>query len=231
MHWMGTSWRVSYLFHRETPFEFLFGIYGLWTKVSNCCRICLSYLMFWSPDLSIYPCCWQTHLCYQQLWAFSVYYFCSLIFSTFRGMGIGAFLEPLVVVTLLLGGTWINRSSGISRSYSRNTARSSSLASDGFSDKTVDGVEHGLPTTTGTDDGSLPSSPSRSLSPSLLLDQGRPLRARPIGLWSWKREIMTPNTAKFRNRCFSRLLRRFPFLVECWYWTLVYWVGHLLHQS
>ncbi|PGH35245.1 hypothetical protein GX50_01941 [[Emmonsia] crescens] len=142
-------------------------------------------------------------------------------------MGIGAFLEPLVVVTLLLGGTWINRSSGISRSYSRNTARSSSLASDGFSDKTVDGVEHGLPTTTGTDDGSLPSSPSRSLSPSLLLDQGRPLRARPIGLWSWKREIMTPNTAKFRNRCFSRLLRRFPFLVECWYWTLVYWTYQL----
>lgn len=65
---------------------------------------------------------------------------------------------------------------------------------------------------------------NRSLSPSLLLNQERPWRIRRIGLWLWKGEIITPNTTKFRNRRFSRFFRRFPFLVECWYWTLVYWV-------
>ncbi|KLJ12293.1 hypothetical protein EMPG_12636 [Blastomyces silverae] len=142
-------------------------------------------------------------------------------------MGIGTFLEPFVVITLLVGGTWINRSSEISRPFTRDTSRSNSVASDELRDKTVDSVEDGLSTTTSTDDGSLSSPFYCSLSPSLLLDQERPWRTRQIWLWSWKREVMTPNTAKYRNRCFSRFLRRFPFLVECWYWTLVYWTYQL----
>ncbi|OJD18594.1 hypothetical protein AJ78_01365 [Emergomyces pasteurianus Ep9510] len=141
-------------------------------------------------------------------------------------MGIGALLEPLVVVTLLLGGTWINRSSDFSPPYAWNTPRSGSVKSADFSDK-LDSVEDGLSATTGTDDGSVSSPPYRSLPPYLITDQERPRRVRQIGLWSWRREVMTPNTAIFRNRCFSRLLRKFPFLVECWYWTLVYWTYQL----
>ncbi|PGG97022.1 hypothetical protein GX51_07521 [Blastomyces parvus] len=142
-------------------------------------------------------------------------------------MGIGAFLEPLVVIALLVGGTWINRSSEISRPFTRDATRSNSVASDELTDKTVDSVEDGLSTTTSSDDGSFSSPFYCSLSPSLLLDQERPWRTRHICLWLWKREIMTPNTAKYRHRCFSRFLRRFPFLVECWYWTLLYWTYQL----
>ncbi|OAX85056.1 hypothetical protein ACJ72_00557 [Emergomyces africanus] len=142
-------------------------------------------------------------------------------------MGLGASLEPLVVVTLLLGGTWINRSSDLSPLYAWNTTRSSSVKCADFSDKTVDSIDDELPTITGADNGSASGPSYRSLPPSLTIDQEHPRRARQIGLLSWKREVMTPNTAVFRNRCFSRLLRRFPFLVECWYWTLVYWTYQL----
>ncbi|EQL36759.1 integral membrane protein, variant [Blastomyces dermatitidis ER-3] len=151
----------------------------------------------------------------------------SLTISTIQGMGIGTFLEPLVVITLLVGGTWINRSSEISRPFTHDTTRPSSVTSDEFTDKTVGSVEDGLSTTTSTHDGSMSTHLYCSLSPSLLLDQEPPWRTRQIWLWSWKREVMTPNTAKYRNRCFSRFLRRFPFLVECWYWTLVYWTYQL----
>ncbi|KAL2369747.1 hypothetical protein RJ035_004010 [Blastomyces gilchristii] len=151
----------------------------------------------------------------------------SLTISTIQGMGIGTFLEPLVVITLLVGGTWINRSSEISRPFTHDTTRPSSVTSDEFTDKTVGSVEDGLSTTTSTHDGSMSTHLYCSLSPSLLLEQEPPWRTRQIWLWSWKREVMTPNTAKYRNRCFSRFLRRFPFLVECWYWTLVYWTYQL----
>ncbi|OJD24375.1 hypothetical protein ACJ73_04261 [Blastomyces percursus] len=142
-------------------------------------------------------------------------------------MGIGAFLEPLVVITLLVGGTWINRSSQISRPFTHDTTSHNTVTSDELTDKTVDSVEDGLSTFTSADDWSLSSPCYCSLSPSLLPEQEPPWRTRQILLWSWKREVMTPNTAKYRNRCFSRFLRRFPFLVECWYWALVYWTYQL----
>jgi hypothetical protein len=43
----------------------------------------------------------------------------------------------------------------------------------------------------------------------------------------WRREVASPNTAVFSDRLLSRLLRRLPFLVECWYWALIYWVYQL----
>ena len=33
--------------------------------------------------------------------------------------------------------------------------------------------------------------------------------------------------ADVSGRLLSRLLRRFPFLVEAWYWALIYWVRAL----
>ena len=36
---------------------------------------------------------------------------------------------------------------------------------------------------------------------------------------------MSPNTKRFQDYFLSRLLKKFPFLVEAWYWALIYWVS------
>ncbi|KAJ6471227.1 PAP2 superfamily-domain-containing protein, partial [Mycena vitilis] len=41
------------------------------------------------------------------------------------------------------------------------------------------------------------------------------------------RTVRSRNTAVWRNTRLSRVLRRFPFLVEVWYWLLVYWTYQL----
>ncbi|KAJ7211300.1 PAP2 superfamily-domain-containing protein [Mycena pura] len=41
------------------------------------------------------------------------------------------------------------------------------------------------------------------------------------------RTVRSRNTAVWRNTLVSRALRRFPFLVEVWYWLLVYWTYQL----
>ncbi|KAJ7634933.1 PAP2 superfamily-domain-containing protein [Roridomyces roridus] len=41
------------------------------------------------------------------------------------------------------------------------------------------------------------------------------------------RPIKSRNTAVWRHTWVSRILRRFPFLVEVWYWLLVYWTYQL----
>jgi hypothetical protein len=66
---------------------------------------------------------------------------------------------------------------------------------------------------------------SRSTSPSLLAAQDPKWRYRRIGLWGMKTNVVTPNTRRSKGYFLSRLLERFPFLVKCWYWALVYWVN------
>lgn len=51
------------------------------------------------------------------------------------------------------------------------------------------------------------------------LDRWRPRRLHALG---FQTAILTPNTAIFRNRLFSRLLLRFPFILEIIYWALIY---------
>lgn len=139
-------------------------------------------------------------------------------------MGVGAFLEPLAVVVLLFGGAWVNREPNVLRPY---TLRSSSPCSSRGT-----GEEDGLPAASSEPD-ILSKSPkststSRALSPSLTVAHEERWRKRKIGFWRWHAEVETPNTAVFRNRMLSRLVHRFPFLVECWYWALIYWVGAVL---
>ncbi|PYH94814.1 integral membrane protein [Aspergillus ellipticus CBS 707.79] len=134
-------------------------------------------------------------------------------------MGAGAILEPLAVVVLLFGGTWINRTAG---SFpARRARRKSSLTSRGSS---PDAIESGLSTPT-VKDGLLPR--RLSSSSSLSQDGQSRWRKRQIGIFSSAFEVTTPDTAVFRDRLLSRLLRKFPFLVECWYWALVYWTYQL----
>lgn len=130
-------------------------------------------------------------------------------------MGVGAVLEPLIVIALLFGGAWINRATDYSFSSSDARWQNEKTDSRGSeSGKSIYDVPGMKPL----------SSKNRSLSPSLLPSQVNPWRQRELRLFGYSRMIDTPNTAVFRNRFLSRLLRKFPFLVEAWYWALIYWV-------
>lgn len=136
-------------------------------------------------------------------------------------MGAGAYLEPLAVIILLFGGAWINRAPdytfSIKRSrWQKDVFETASISPDlsnaeDFADKEAEAL----------------FAKSRSLSPSLLTAQTTAWRMRGVKILKWRKEIATPNTAVFQNRLLSRLLHKFPFLVEAWYWALIYWVYQL----
>lgn len=130
-------------------------------------------------------------------------------------MGAGAFLEPLVVISLLVGGTLINRS--------RKEVLSSPIWA---SHKRDDSWESGT-ISPSSEDGLL--SPRSRVGSSTYLGQSEESgwRRRRIGLMGWQADVRSPNTAPFSNRLLSRLLKNFPFLVEVWYWALIYWVYQL----
>ncbi|KAF2264758.1 integral membrane protein [Lojkania enalia] len=131
-------------------------------------------------------------------------------------MGAGAFIEPLVVVTLLFGGTWVNRNTQY-RIFQRGRSPLSSPRSS-----SPDSLESGR---------SSPRSSStlldRAASPSLLTPQEPKWRKREIKVLGFKREVVSPSTRRFQGYFLSRLLMKFPFLVEAWYWALIYWVYQL----
>jgi len=135
--------------------------------------------------------------------------------------GIGAVAEPLVVVALLVIGTWINRD------FEPGRRRRPLLDTRRISDEDVPRPRD----REGLEDVDLEA---RSASPSLLAAPPK-WRNRRLKLWGMEREVTTPNTRRFRAYFLSRLLQRFPFLVECWYWALIYWVGfsipHILNKT
>ncbi|KAA8642251.1 hypothetical protein EYZ11_011162 [Aspergillus tanneri] len=134
-------------------------------------------------------------------------------------MGAGAILEPLVVIVLLFGGTWINRTTGSLSLVRRARRRSGAFSRDG----SPDWIESGFPTPTAKD-GLLSRRP---LSPSVLQPDQDRWHQRKIGFLSYTVEVTSPNTVVFQDRFLSRLLRKLPFLAECWYWALVYWTYQL----
>ncbi|KAL2759796.1 hypothetical protein ACRALDRAFT_1060214 [Sodiomyces alcalophilus JCM 7366] len=138
-------------------------------------------------------------------------------------MGIGAVAEPLVVVTLLFGGTWFNR----------NTGRDDAYDNLGWTDDDLDHGEskrsddrNGSPVRSGTVS---PVSETALLAShsTLAASDEPPRRLRKIKFFKYQRTVTTPNTRVFKDRLLSRVLRKFPFLVEAWYWALVYWVYQL----
>lgn len=134
-------------------------------------------------------------------------------------MGAGAFIEPLVVVSLLFGGTWVNRNSEYrlfaSSRHDRHANRATSPSHD--RSDSPDSIESALESPTAVD-GLLPR---RFPSPSP--QEGR-WRKREFQLFGFRRSVTSPNTRVFKDRFLSRLLNKFPFLVEAWYWALIYWV-------
>ncbi|KAK4935911.1 hypothetical protein LTR10_023123 [Elasticomyces elasticus] len=131
-------------------------------------------------------------------------------------MGASAFLEPLVVVTLLFGGAWVNRATD--DTFPRASQQWDETLPEAYQ---VD-VDADLDI-----EGARLSQGKRSLSPSLLPSQEHKWRQREITIMGYHKVIETPNTAVFRNRFLSRVLHKFPFLLEAWYWALIYWVYQL----
>lgn len=129
-------------------------------------------------------------------------------------MGVGAFLEPLVVISLLVGGTIINR------------GKKEVLGSPVWASHKRDDSREAGPPSPSSEDGLL-SPRSRIPSTSLGQSEESGWRRRRIGLLGWQADVRSPNTQQFSNRLLSRVLRNFPFLVEVWYWALVYWVYQL----
>ncbi|KAF2762767.1 integral membrane protein [Pseudovirgaria hyperparasitica] len=128
-------------------------------------------------------------------------------------MGVGAFVEPLVVVTLLFGGAWVNRNTSVRFSLKAPSSRRNSS----------DNLESGL-RSPNSEDGLLEDPQNRPISPSLLPSQESRYRTRKLRLFSWQKEVTSPNTRLHKNTFLSRVLQKLPFLVEVWYWALIYWV-------
>ncbi|KAJ5899846.1 integral membrane protein [Penicillium taxi] len=132
-------------------------------------------------------------------------------------MGIGAALEPLVIVVVLFGGTWINRnpsSSLFQKSFRRSSSYVRTLSHDSLE--------------------SVCSSPTSNidlLSPRpefrLSFSPDAQWHKRQLKLFGLSFSVTSPNTTIFHDRLLSRILRKVPFLVECWYWALVYWIYQL----
>ncbi|ORY19571.1 hypothetical protein BCR34DRAFT_620997 [Clohesyomyces aquaticus] len=133
-------------------------------------------------------------------------------------MGVGAFIEPLVVVTLLFGGTWVNRNTRYRISDRRQRCSISSGSSSPTS--TNSGRSSPRSSTSLLDD-------NRASSPSLLTPQEPKWRKREIRIFGFRKEVVSPNSRRFQGYFLSRLLKKYPFLVEAWYWALIYWVYQL----
>lgn len=134
-----------------------------------------------------------------------------------------SFLKPALVVFLLLGGTVANRRRRYSQSrISLGTPRgdqSISSLEDAFSSEDEDSVY--------TNDAAAPSYVFGITS----LGDRQSWRTRNVGICGWKRSVATPDTRRYRRYFMSRMIYRYPFLIEAWYWFLIYWVCLILGSS
>jgi hypothetical protein len=146
-------------------------------------------------------------------------------------MAIGAVLEPLVVVSLLAFGTIVNRNKNWANLYPPfSSTRPEPWQHLSYSSD-EDGKDGETGRSTDDDPSVLPSRLSRfssSSSNTLAEDTSSKTssrwRKRRLQFMNWEKEVTTPNTEIFKDRFLSRVLQRYPFLVEVWYWALIYWV-------
>lgn len=136
--------------------------------------------------------------------------------------GLGAVLEPAVVIGLLFGGTWINRNKNYKFAWrGRSRTHASQISID----------EENIPGSPGswtTDDALLPEKADLGLlSP---ISAHPEWQTRELRLFGFKTSVFTPNSRVFENSRLSRVVRKMPFMREVWYWGLIYWV-HRLHAT
>jgi len=132
-------------------------------------------------------------------------------------MGLGAFIEPLVVITLLFGGAFLTRDTAYTLFPRSQT--SLSRAEKGLLSR------HGSLDSIDADMAELGLLSESSISSRLPSVPEPTWRKRTVGVLGWKTHVTSPNTRVFKDSFLSRVLVKFPFLVEAWYWALVYWVS------
>jgi hypothetical protein len=147
-------------------------------------------------------------------------------------MAIGAVLEPLIIVSLLAGGTLVNRD----QTRANPPSNSSSRRPDPWQDiEYAIGNDRSPERSTVEEKARNNRSRSSTASSSATVwhdvedgkDSGfgtSPYRVRTLRFWKWACDVTSPNTEVHKDRFLSRVLRRFPFFVEVWYWALIYWV-------
>ncbi|KAH5741143.1 hypothetical protein HBI18_042790 [Parastagonospora nodorum] len=109
--------------------------------------------------------------------------------------------EPLMVATILFGAMFLTRK----RNF-RVLDRSSSPR-PGYLDSDSTSTEHLLSYPTDSDSDLEDFSTAKN-----------PPKVRNLGCC----KVATPNTSRFRNNIHSRILQRFPFLIEMFYWIINY---------
>lgn len=139
-------------------------------------------------------------------------------------MGVGAVAEPLVVVSLLVGGTLVNRER---RDPSSREPKPWGWTKRSDSPGSLEGSSGSSTPTTQTDDALMNSRQRTPLSDFQVQEQVQGWRRRSVGLLGRGGQVCSPDTKQFEDRLLSRVLRRLPFLVEVWYWALIYWVYQL----
>ena len=130
-------------------------------------------------------------------------------------MAVGAFLEPLVVVSLLFGGAFFNRN----KDYSFRQGSAGWAGEKGLQQQHLKKSDDVSPQRLSAD------SWSESSTPTLSPDEQSAWRRRKLQVFGYKKLVATPNTLVFKDRFLSRVLYKFPFLTEAWYWALIYWVS------
>lgn len=133
---------------------------------------------------------------------FAVRLFAIPLFLCLFPMGFLGLGEPSLGTFIILLGAWINRD------FTTPVARS------GLYDY-QDDAEHA----SDLDDGpNFKREQSSSIAPCRQ-DKWRP---RELSAFGYQVTILTPNTTPFETRLLSRLLLRFPFILEIIYWALIY---------
>ena len=134
-------------------------------------------------------------------------------------MGAGAFVEPAVVIGLLFGGTWFNRNKAYNLWPRRDNRHYQMVREENLRDSSPDSFS----SATSSFEGLLEDGYGRAGTWRLTEQEPR-WRKRTLRILGFHHEVVTPNTRVFKGYFLSRLLRKFPFLVEAWYWALIYWV-------
>ncbi|KAH6999002.1 integral membrane protein [Ilyonectria sp. MPI-CAGE-AT-0026] len=123
-----------------------------------------------------------------------------------RGWRIPEWVEPVLIVTILFSSMYITRRKNYSIIRQSSPARSHPIQDDSS--------RHSTPLLDYPD----VESPRRSHESNMDSFRGpHPPKARTLcGVM----RIQTPNSSRFTTKVHSRILQKFPFLVEMWYWGI-----------
>ncbi|KAF7556831.1 hypothetical protein G7Z17_g1184 [Cylindrodendrum hubeiense] len=123
-----------------------------------------------------------------------------------RGWRMPEWVEPVLIVTILFSSVWITRRKNYSILQQRSSARYQPVHDESSL--------YSMPLLDDSDIESPRRSNELDLNP---FREANPPKARSLcGLM----RIQTPNSSRFTTNVHSRILQKFPFLIEMWYWGI-----------